>query len=82
VKLIPVYGQTVGSAAAAATSFATTYALGKAALMFLDQRRRGVSDPAAVATAYRDALTRAFEIARARGIGGSEPTDGAADGKR
>ena len=35
VKLVPVYGQTIGAAAAAAASFATTYALGMAAVYFL-----------------------------------------------
>ncbi|SNT40118.1 YcjF family protein [Tropicimonas sediminicola] len=34
-KLIPVYGQTVGAATAGAISFATTYALGRAAAYFL-----------------------------------------------
>ncbi|MGI9478680.1 MAG: GTPase family protein, partial [Hyphomicrobiaceae bacterium] len=47
-KLIPVYGQTAGAAAAAATSFATTYALGKAAVYFLAQEAEGRSDDAAV----------------------------------
>jgi uncharacterized protein (DUF697 family) len=59
-KLIPVYGQTVGAAAAAATSFATTVALGKAAVYFLKRRRVGVSDPDGVASAYREALAEAF----------------------
>jgi uncharacterized protein (DUF697 family)/predicted GTPase len=66
VKLVPVYGQTVGSAAAAATSFATTYALGRAALVFLARREHGESDPAAVARAYREALEQAFRLARER----------------
>lgn len=60
-KLIPVYGQTVGAAAAAATSFATTIALGKAAVHFLKRRRAGVSDPDGVTKAYREALTEAFQ---------------------
>lgn len=59
-KLIPVYGQTVGAAAAAATSFATTVALGKAAVYFLKRRRSGISDPDGVARAYREALQAAF----------------------
>ncbi len=65
-KLIPVYGQTVGAAAAAATSFATTVALGKAAVHFLKRRRAGISDPDGVARAYREALREAF---RARTAG-------------
>lgn len=68
VKLVPIYGQTVGSAAAAATSFATTYALGKAALVFLARREQGVPDPEAVARAYREALEKAFGLARERGL--------------
>jgi len=70
VKLVPVYGQTVGSAAAAATSFATTYALGKAALVFLSRRAQGEHDPEAVSRAYREALENAISLARERGIGG------------
>lgn len=70
-KLVPVYGQTLGSAAAAATSFATTYALGKAALVFLSRREHGEHDPEAVARAYREALEKAFGLARERGIGAS-----------
>jgi uncharacterized protein (DUF697 family)/predicted GTPase len=68
-KLVPVYGQTVGAAAAAATSFATTYALGKAALVFLARREQGEHDPEAVARAYREALEKAFDLARERGFG-------------
>ena len=63
-KLIPVYGQTVGAAAAAATSFATTVALGKAAIYFLARRKAGVSDPEGVAAAYAQALAQAFAAGR------------------
>jgi uncharacterized protein (DUF697 family) len=68
IKLIPVYGQTVGAAAAAATSFATTYAMGKAANYYLARRRQGrqVED---VTTIYQRALREAFELAKARAIG-------------
>lgn len=79
-KLIPVYGQTVGSAAAAATSFATTYALGKAALVFLSRRENGEHDPEAVARAYREALEKAFGLARERGIGSANKEPDKADG--
>ncbi len=41
VKLVPGYGQTVGAAAAAAASFAATYAMGKAATYFLARRQQG-----------------------------------------
>jgi uncharacterized protein (DUF697 family) len=65
VKLVPVYGQTVGATAAAAASFAATYAIGKAASYYLTQRQRGrqVDDVAAV---YRDALRNAFGMASER----------------
>ncbi|MDT8858391.1 GTPase domain-containing protein [Paracoccaceae bacterium Fryx2] len=60
VKLIPVYGQTVGAASAATLSFATTLALGRAAAAWLHHDRRG--DPLDVETLrahYTDALKRA-----------------------
>lgn len=41
VKLVPVYGQTLGAAAAAAASFAATYALGRAASAWLYRTSRG-----------------------------------------
>jgi uncharacterized protein (DUF697 family) len=65
VKLVPVYGQTVGAATAAAASFAATYAIGKAAGYYLARRKRGakVED---LATVYRDALRDAFGLARQR----------------
>lgn len=40
-KLIPVYGQTAGAAAAASISFASTYALGRAACLYLYGRVAG-----------------------------------------
>jgi uncharacterized protein (DUF697 family) len=67
-KLVPVYGQTAGATAAAGMSFATTYALGKAACYFLARRKAGASDPAGVAQAYKDALGSALRLARERGI--------------
>jgi len=67
-KLVPIYGQTAGAAAAAGMSFATTYALGKAACYFLRRRKAGASDPAGVAQAYKDALGSALRLARERGI--------------
>lgn len=80
VKLVPVYGQTVGAAAAAATSFATTYALGMAALEFLARRERNDPDAGAVAQAFKDNLSTAFKLARERGFG-AVPT-GSDDAKR
>jgi uncharacterized protein (DUF697 family) len=67
-KLVPLYGQTAGAAAAAVMSFATTYALGKAACYFLVRRKIGASDPAGVAQTYKDALSSALRLARERGF--------------
>lgn len=65
-KLLPVYGQTAGTAASAAASFAVTYALGKAAVHYLHGRRLGTSDRAGIAEAYQQALREAFRMARER----------------
>lgn len=67
-KLVPLYGQTAGAAAAAVMSFATTYALGKAACYFLGRRKLGASDPIGVAQTYKDALGTALRLARERGF--------------
>src|SRR5215467_6489895 len=67
-KLIPVYGQSVGAATAAAASFATTYAMGKAASYFLLRRRRG-RETERVASVYRSALKEAFALAKERPVG-------------
>lgn len=75
-KLVPVYGQTAGAAAAAAASFATTYALGSAGCYFLAKRKQGESDPEGVARAYREALEQAFQLAREKGFGGSSAPTG------
>jgi uncharacterized protein (DUF697 family) len=68
VKLVPVYGQTAGAAAAAAASFATTYAMGKAAVHFLMRRRQG-RQAEELASVYRGALREAFGIAKTRDVG-------------
>jgi uncharacterized protein (DUF697 family) len=72
VKLIPVYGQTVGAATAAAASFAATYAMGKAAVHFLRRRRQG-RQAEELALVYRDALSQAFGIAKARDLDSAAP---------
>ncbi len=72
-KLVPVYGQTAGAAAAAVASFAMTFALGKAACVFLARRRRGESGMGAVAEAYRAALTEAFKLAAIKRGAAKEP---------
>ena len=41
IKLIPVYGQTIGAAAAASMSFATTYGLGRVACYYFYHKRKG-----------------------------------------
>ena len=63
VKLIPVYGQTAGALAASAASFATTFALGKAACYFLGRRRMGDSNIKGVAEVYAAALADALKLA-------------------
>ena len=63
-KLIPVYGQTVGAAAASAASFATTFALGKAAVYYLGRRHLGSAAAEGVTDAYKHAFATAFSMAR------------------
>lgn len=67
VKLVPVYGQTVGAAAAAAASFATTYAMGKAAAHYLHRRRNGMA-ARDVARVYKQALAEAFAYSKTHPI--------------
>jgi uncharacterized protein (DUF697 family) len=71
VKLVPVYGQTVGAATAAAASFAATYAIGKAASYYLAQRKRG-AEAEDLSTVYREALRDAFGMARQREEAGGD----------
>jgi uncharacterized protein (DUF697 family) len=67
VKLIPGFGQTVGAVSAAAVSFATTFAIGKAACVYLAYKRRNVIFiPAVIAKTYADALAEAIGLARKR----------------
>jgi uncharacterized protein (DUF697 family) len=72
VKLVPVYGQTIGAATAAAASFAATYAIGKAASYYLAQRRRGVAADD-VAAVYREALRNALRMAQPRDTESAPP---------
>ena len=82
-KLIPVYGQTAGAAAAASISFASTYALGRAACLYLFRRVAG--EPVATAD-LREAFKRAFEETRDEkrpspaGAGGPDKPDLAGNG--
>ncbi|MCB1395357.1 MAG: GTPase domain-containing protein [Rhodobacter sp.] len=56
-KLVPFAGQTLGAAAAAGTSFATTWALGRAASAWLYGVARGAPpDPVALRALYDQAL--------------------------
>jgi uncharacterized protein (DUF697 family) len=75
VKLVPVYGQTIGAATAAAASFAATYAIGKAASYYLERRRRGESAEG-MAEVYRDALRDAFGMAQQRDADGPPAASG------
>ena len=78
-KLIPVYGQTAGTAAAASISFASTYALGRAACLYLFRHISG--EPVATED-LREAFRRAFEETRDERATPAGPDDAAppADG--
>ncbi len=62
-KLVPVYGQTAGAAAAAAMSFAATFALGKAAVVYLERRAGGGAGLEGVREAYEEGLRKAMGMA-------------------
>ncbi len=56
-KLIPVYGQSVGAAAASSISFASTYAIGRVACLYLHHRVQHIDiDRAALQAAFREAF--------------------------
>jgi len=60
-KFVPVYGQSAGAAAAASISFASTYALGRAACLYFYKRSTDQSvDP----DLLREAFTQAFKANR------------------
>lgn len=65
-KLIPVYGQTLGAAAAGASGFAVTYALGWAACHYLGTVRAGHGGTEGVSGVYRKSLQEAFSMVRRR----------------
>ena len=68
-KLIPGWGQTAGAAWAAASSGATTYALGKSACLYLQARRDGLSiDPEPLRKEFAQALRQGRNL-----IGGRPP---------
>jgi len=65
VKLVPVAGQTLGAAAAAGTSFAATYALGRAASAWLHGTARGKApDGATLRSLYDQAMQGARHASR------------------
>jgi uncharacterized protein (DUF697 family) len=57
-KFIPVYGQTAGAAAASALSFASTYAIGRAACMYLYHQK--IHKPVS-SQALQEAFKHAFD---------------------
>ena len=61
-KLVPVYGQLAGAAAAGTATAAITYALGRAACYYLEQVRLGQRDPKGVANTYHGALREAWHL--------------------
>jgi uncharacterized protein (DUF697 family) len=75
-KLVPIYGQTAGAAAAAAMSFTTTYALGVAAVSFLGHKQRGEDVNTGVVEAYRQGLREAFRLRVSSEAGGSHGEQG------
>jgi uncharacterized protein (DUF697 family) len=65
-KLVPGYGTLIGGAAAGVASFATTYGLGRAAVLYLTARRAGNAfDAEAVAEEFRRAMAEATGAAKA-----------------
>jgi uncharacterized protein (DUF697 family) len=60
-KFIPGVGQTIGAATAASVSFASTYALGRAAALYMYRRR--ISEPVS-RRELKQAFTRAFQQKR------------------
>jgi uncharacterized protein (DUF697 family) len=69
-KLVPAYGQTIGATAAAAVSFTTTFALGKAADYYLARASTGSeASTAEIKEVWTKSLREAFDLARQRGLG-------------
>ncbi len=66
-KMVPVYGQVIGTATAVATTYGSTYALGRAACSYLYYRQQGVTDVAAsTKSRYREALLEGIAVGRQR----------------
>jgi len=65
VKLIPVYGQTVGSASAAVISFSTTFALGRVSCKYIYHKSKGESvSREELKEMYKKAFNDISEVAR------------------
>ncbi|OIO70764.1 MAG: kinase [Zetaproteobacteria bacterium CG1_02_53_45] len=65
VKLIPVYGQTVGAATAVAISFCSTYAIGRVGCKYMYHKNKGESVPEAeLKDIYRSAFDSMKEVAK------------------
>ena len=65
VKLIPVWGQTAGAVLGASASGAITFALGKAACVYLERKREGHAiDTTVLKQAYRDGLDQGRQLLR------------------
>jgi uncharacterized protein (DUF697 family) len=69
VKLIPVYGQTLGGATAAVASYGYTYALGRAACLYFYRTQRG--EPVST-EALKAQFKQAFE--HIKPVAGDEPS--------
>lgn len=77
IKLIPVWGQTVGAVWGATTSGAITFALGKSACFYLEQKGKGVSvDADALREVYAEAFARGRRLStRQEQSAESSPSD-------
>ena len=76
IKLVPGYGTLIGGAAAGVASFATTYGLGRAAVLYLTTRRAGsVSDAEAVSVEFRRAMAEATGAAKASSMFSKDRAD-------
>ena len=65
VKLIPVYGQTVGAASAAVTSYCVTYALGRVGCIYFFNKTCGKStSPEELRATYKKAFEHIMPVAK------------------
>lgn len=65
IKMVPVWGQTLGAAWGASSAAGLTFALGKSASYYLDRRRQGQSvDEHQLRDIYTDALRRGRKLAK------------------